>query len=85
MTGRRFQLLNRAYGIFHHQGAVYVTSGTALYHYTLTGTLVQKMYGDIGVGNRVLMCALSPAGDRVYVTNYHHLTLAMDATDIYIH
>ncbi|KAH3693675.1 hypothetical protein DPMN_081115 [Dreissena polymorpha] len=48
VNGRRFQLLHATYSIAHHQGALYVTSGTALYHYTLTGSLVKKLYEDTG-------------------------------------
>ena len=32
----------RSIGIAHHEGDMYVTSGTALYLYTLNGTLVKK-------------------------------------------
>ncbi|KAH3858363.1 hypothetical protein DPMN_100986 [Dreissena polymorpha] len=48
INGRSFQLSHGSVGIAHHQGALYVTSGTALYHYTLTGTLVKKMFEDTG-------------------------------------
>ncbi|KAH3848911.1 hypothetical protein DPMN_091295 [Dreissena polymorpha] len=33
-------------GIAHHQGKLYVTDSTALYHYTVDGRLVSKMYED---------------------------------------
>ncbi|KAH3873125.1 hypothetical protein DPMN_036351 [Dreissena polymorpha] len=46
MKGRRLQLPHECYGVAHHQGDLYVTSNTALYKYTLTGTLVNKMYED---------------------------------------
>ncbi|KAH3782186.1 hypothetical protein DPMN_160098 [Dreissena polymorpha] len=46
VNGRRFQLMHADAGIAHHQGALYVLSGTALYHYTLTGSLVKKLYED---------------------------------------
>ncbi|KAH3749055.1 hypothetical protein DPMN_183545 [Dreissena polymorpha] len=52
ITGRRFQLPHYVVGIAHHHGALYVSSGTALYHYTLTGTLVKKLYEDTGGGSR---------------------------------
>ncbi|KAH3869862.1 hypothetical protein DPMN_033033 [Dreissena polymorpha] len=41
---REFMLPHRVIGIAHHQGALYVTSGNALYHYALTGTLIKKLY-----------------------------------------
>ncbi|KAH3829128.1 hypothetical protein DPMN_131116 [Dreissena polymorpha] len=83
ITGSKFKLPHLADGIAHHCGALYITSGTALYHYTLTGTLVNKLFEDIGDGLRVVKCAVSLAGDRIYVTNYYQsklLTLAMDGT-----
>ncbi|KAH3749951.1 hypothetical protein DPMN_184467 [Dreissena polymorpha] len=44
--GRKLQLNHRCVGIAHHKDDLYVTSGTALYQYTLTGTLVKKLYED---------------------------------------
>ncbi|KAH3869841.1 hypothetical protein DPMN_033012 [Dreissena polymorpha] len=41
---RELELPHKALGIAHHQGALYVTSGKTLYHYTLTGTLIKKLY-----------------------------------------
>ncbi|KAH3796852.1 hypothetical protein DPMN_150427 [Dreissena polymorpha] len=46
ITGRKFQLPHG--GIAHHHGKLHITSGSALYHYTLTGTLVKKLYEDTG-------------------------------------
>ncbi|KAH3851989.1 hypothetical protein DPMN_094478 [Dreissena polymorpha] len=46
VKGRRLQLQHDCAGVAHHQGDLYVTSGQALYKYTLTGTLVNKMYED---------------------------------------
>ncbi|KAH3749289.1 hypothetical protein DPMN_183785 [Dreissena polymorpha] len=45
--GRKLQLPHAASDIVHHQGALYITSGHALYHYTLTGALVKKLYENI--------------------------------------
>ncbi|XP_052220176.1 uncharacterized protein LOC127837298 [Dreissena polymorpha] len=84
VNGRNVQLPHAANGIAHHQGALYITSRDALYHYTLTGTLVKKLYENRG-HLTVLKCALSPAGDRIYVTNYYQnklITLATDGTVI---
>ncbi|XP_052252512.1 uncharacterized protein LOC127859294 [Dreissena polymorpha] len=83
VNGRKLQLSHAAVGIAHHQGALYITSRTALYHYTMTGTLVKKLYEDMAGRSTVFKCALSPAADRVYVTNncQHKLfTLAMDGS-----
>ena len=46
VNGRKLQLPHAVAGIAYHRGALYLTSGTALYHYTLTGTLVRKLYED---------------------------------------
>ncbi|KAH3851911.1 hypothetical protein DPMN_094398 [Dreissena polymorpha] len=48
VNGRKFKLPLVATGIAHHLGALYITSGTALYHYNMTGTLVKKLYEDTG-------------------------------------
>ncbi|KAH3718011.1 hypothetical protein DPMN_060808 [Dreissena polymorpha] len=82
VNGRKLQLPHKAVGIAHHQGALYITSGTALYHYTLTGTLVKNLYEDrSGYGSTVYKCAVSPAGDKIYVTNYAQKKLITMATD----
>ncbi|KAH3739632.1 hypothetical protein DPMN_046286 [Dreissena polymorpha] len=68
-----------------HKGVLYITSGTALYHYNMTGTLVKKLFEDAGDSYTVFNCAVSPAGDRIYVTNFRQhklLTLATDETRI---
>ncbi|XP_052265573.1 uncharacterized protein LOC127868045 [Dreissena polymorpha] len=81
VNGRKLQLQHNAVGIAHHQGALYITSRTALYHYTLTGTLVKKIYEDAGGAVTVFKCALSPDGERIFVTNFTNhklLTLAKD-------
>ncbi|KAH3851953.1 uncharacterized protein LOC127874844 [Dreissena polymorpha] len=86
MKGRRLQLQHDCKGVAHHQGDLYVTSsGQALYKYTLTGTLVNKMYEDTSNSLTVWGCAVSPSGDRIYVTirNQHKLlTLAKDGAVI---
>ncbi|KAH3840079.1 hypothetical protein DPMN_113521 [Dreissena polymorpha] len=48
VNGRKLSLQHAAIGIAHHQGTLYVTSGTALYQYTLTGLHVKKLYEDAG-------------------------------------
>ncbi|KAH3749350.1 hypothetical protein DPMN_183847 [Dreissena polymorpha] len=44
--GSKLQLPHKCVGISHHEDALYVTSGCALYQYTLTGTVVKKLYED---------------------------------------
>ena len=48
VNGRKLQLPYKAAGICHHQGALYITALSALYHYTLTGDLVKMLYKDTG-------------------------------------
>ncbi|KAH3819421.1 uncharacterized protein LOC127881791 [Dreissena polymorpha] len=81
VNGRKLHLPHYALGIAHHQGALYITSGNALYHYNMTGTLVKKLYEDTGGSTAVFRCALSPDGERIFVTilsNHKLLTLAKD-------
>ncbi|KAH3710582.1 uncharacterized protein LOC127858404 [Dreissena polymorpha] len=83
VNGNKLQLPHVAVGIAHHRGKLYITSGTALFHYTLTGTLVKKLYENTEAGTTVYKCAVSPAGDKIYVTNYNQhkvLTLATDGS-----
>ncbi|KAH3799957.1 uncharacterized protein LOC127839332 [Dreissena polymorpha] len=81
MNGKKFQLLQESCGIAFHQGSLYVTSGTTLYCYTLTGSLVKTLFEDASGSYTVLKCAVSPAGDRIYVTNYDQHKLITLATD----
>ncbi|XP_052265799.1 uncharacterized protein LOC127868186 isoform X1 [Dreissena polymorpha] len=81
VNGRKFQLQHSATGIAHHQGALYITSRNALYHYNMTGKLVKKLYEDTGGITAVGKCAVSPAGDRIYVTNYDQHKLLTLTTD----
>ncbi|XP_052232901.1 uncharacterized protein LOC127845790 isoform X2 [Dreissena polymorpha] len=83
VSGRKILLQHDANGIAHHEGALYITSGTALYHYSMTGTLVKKLFEDARGSFTVFYCAVNPAGDRIYVTNlFQHklITLATDGT-----
>ncbi|KAH3749834.1 hypothetical protein DPMN_184349 [Dreissena polymorpha] len=45
--GWKLLLLYKSIGIANHEDDLYVTSGTALYQYTLTGTLVKKLHDGI--------------------------------------
>ncbi|KAH3792784.1 hypothetical protein DPMN_146283 [Dreissena polymorpha] len=42
----RLQLNHRCYGIAIHKGDLFVTSGTAVYQYTMTGRQVKTLYED---------------------------------------
>ncbi|XP_052223784.1 uncharacterized protein LOC127839440 isoform X2 [Dreissena polymorpha] len=59
----------------------FVTSGTALYKYSMTGDLLNKLYEDTSGDYTVWKCAANPSGDKIFVTNWSHnkvLTLAID-------
>ena len=43
---RILELEHNCVGIAHNQGNLYIIDGKALYHYTVDGRLVSKMYGD---------------------------------------
>ncbi|KAH3749470.1 hypothetical protein DPMN_183968 [Dreissena polymorpha] len=83
VTGGKLQLPHRCRGIAFHQDDLYITTWTALYKYTPNGTLANKMYEDKSGSNTVYMCAVSPTGDKLYITNnskYQLITLARDGS-----
>ncbi|KAH3824551.1 hypothetical protein DPMN_126388 [Dreissena polymorpha] len=83
---RKLRLEHSCYGIAHHQGDLFVTSGCALYKYSLSGELVSKLHqckSGTQVKCTVEKCAVSPTGDKLYITNSSQdklLTLAMDGS-----
>ncbi|KAH3720503.1 hypothetical protein DPMN_063402 [Dreissena polymorpha] len=82
---RILPLKHTCYGIAHQHGNLYITDGRALYHYTLDGRLVSKMYEDTSHQWIVTSCAVSPDGDRIYVTKEDSkqlVTLSRDGTVI---
>ncbi|XP_052259879.1 uncharacterized protein LOC127864229 [Dreissena polymorpha] len=82
VPGRRLQLRQDCYAIVHHKGDLFICSYTALYKYSLSGTLVCRLYEDTSASVTVYKCAVSPTGDRLYITGYQDklLTLARDGT-----
>ncbi|KAH3848921.1 hypothetical protein DPMN_091306 [Dreissena polymorpha] len=72
---RKLELQHYCLGIAHHQGNLYITDGKALYHYTVDGRLVSKMYEDTSAIMTVTSCALSPDGARIYVANVTSMQL----------
>ncbi|KAH3698269.1 hypothetical protein DPMN_085788 [Dreissena polymorpha] len=70
-------------GIASYKDDLYVTSGTALYHYKMTGSLVEKIYEDKSDNRTVWKCAVGLHGDKIFVTNTNKdclITLAMDGS-----
>ncbi|XP_052260516.1 uncharacterized protein LOC127864681 isoform X2 [Dreissena polymorpha] len=83
VSGRKFQLQHECRGIAHQNGDLFVTSGKDLYKYTLSGKLICRLYQDRSGDLTVYKCAVSPTGDRLYITSWSHdklLTLARDGT-----
>ncbi|KAH3754149.1 hypothetical protein DPMN_188811 [Dreissena polymorpha] len=83
MAERRLQLQHLCAGIAFHQGDLYITDYTVLYKYTLKGKLICKIYEDKSDTYTVCKCAVSPAGDMLYIINYFQnklLTLARDGS-----
>ncbi|KAH3894754.1 uncharacterized protein LOC127863609 [Dreissena polymorpha] len=81
--GRKLKLQHYCAGIAHNQSDLYICSGTALYKFTLSGELVCRLYEDSSADVTVFKCAVSPTGDRLYITSYWQdelLTLARDGT-----
>ncbi|XP_052235069.1 uncharacterized protein LOC127847287 isoform X8 [Dreissena polymorpha] len=83
VVGKKIQLQHFCKSIAFHQGDLYITSNTALYMYTLSGKFVSKMYEDTSGIETVVSCAVSPTGDKLYITNFPKdklLILAMDGS-----
>ncbi|KAH3879862.1 hypothetical protein DPMN_003770 [Dreissena polymorpha] len=82
VSGRKFQFQHKCTCITHHQGNLFVTSGQELYKYSLNGKLICRLYQDRSAALTVYKCAVSPTGDRLYITNWDNklLTLARDGT-----
>ncbi|KAH3749414.1 uncharacterized protein LOC127847627 isoform X1 [Dreissena polymorpha] len=83
VTGGKLQLKHACVGIACHQEDLYISDYTALYKYTLSGKQVSKMYEDKTGDFTVKACAVSPTGDKLYITNVSNkkvLTLARDGS-----
>ncbi|XP_052256838.1 uncharacterized protein LOC127862015 [Dreissena polymorpha] len=83
VKGRKLQLKHYCLGIAHNLQDLYLTSRNSLYKYSMKGTLLNKVYEDTSDDHTVMKCAVSPSGDKIFVTNQSHhkvLTLATDGT-----
>ncbi|XP_052247465.1 uncharacterized protein LOC127855711 [Dreissena polymorpha] len=83
VKGRKLQFQHYCYGIAHDLKDLYLTSGTALYKYSMSGALWKKLYEDRSGKFTVWKCAVSPSGEKIFVTDNSHskvLTLARDGT-----
>ncbi|XP_052235743.1 uncharacterized protein LOC127847704 [Dreissena polymorpha] len=88
VKGRKLKFKHYCYGIAYDKGDLFLTSGSALYKYSLDGKLVSKLHGDDTPNEStgdwtVAFCALSPTGDKLYITNsvlHQLLTLTRDGS-----
>ncbi|KAH3703844.1 hypothetical protein DPMN_078891 [Dreissena polymorpha] len=79
----KLPLQHKCRGIANLYGDLLVTSGTALYQYSLGGKLVIKLHKDESDQETVWSCAVSLTCDKLYLTNRSKdklLTLAMDGS-----
>ncbi|KAH3789370.1 hypothetical protein DPMN_167548 [Dreissena polymorpha] len=72
ITIKHIQLNHLCYGIAHHKGCMFVTSGTSLLQYTTDGRLVKKLYEDKSSNFSVVGVAVSSDGKMIYVTDFTH-------------
>ncbi|XP_052245445.1 uncharacterized protein LOC127854442 [Dreissena polymorpha] len=83
VKGRKLKFQHRCNGIAHNLQDLYLTSWNSIYKYSMKGALLNKVYEDTSDYYTVCMCAVSPSGDKIFVTNCSHhkvLTLATDGT-----
>ncbi|KAH3818807.1 hypothetical protein DPMN_120533 [Dreissena polymorpha] len=83
VLGKKLQLQQRCTGIAFQQEELFITADTALYKYTASGKQVSKMYEDTSDKYTVHRCAVSPTGDKLYITYTTQkklLTLARDGS-----
>ncbi|XP_052779304.1 uncharacterized protein LOC128216699 [Mya arenaria] len=70
VTTRKLSFSHDCYGATHHGNNLYISSRTALYVYTMTGKLVQKLYEDKSGNYTVMRIAISNDGKTIYITNH---------------
>ncbi|KAH3792737.1 tripartite motif-containing protein 45-like [Dreissena polymorpha] len=81
IQSKTLKLNHLCYGIAHHKGDMFVTSGTSLFKYATDGRLVKKLYDDKTAKYSVVGVAVSPNGNRIYLTDRHNgrlVTLNID-------
>ncbi|XP_052234465.1 uncharacterized protein LOC127847013 isoform X5 [Dreissena polymorpha] len=81
VMGKKLPLQHECRSIAFHQGDLYITSSNALFMYTLSGKFVSKMYEEPSGDLTVDSCAVSPTGDKLYITNYNKHKLLILARD----
>ncbi|KAH3700269.1 hypothetical protein DPMN_075243 [Dreissena polymorpha] len=77
----KLQFHHKCKGLTHSQGDLFICSVNSLYKYSLDGKRVCRLYED--KSDTVWKCAVSPLGDKLYISNNWQsklLTLARDGT-----
>ncbi|XP_052781550.1 uncharacterized protein LOC128218066 [Mya arenaria] len=69
VTTRKLSFIHRCFSAAHHGNNLYISSGTALYVYTMTGQLVKTLYEDRSGRNTVRRIVISEDGKTIYITN----------------
>ncbi|XP_052778639.1 uncharacterized protein LOC128216088 [Mya arenaria] len=69
VTTRKLSFKHRCYAAAYHGGLLYVSSGYALYVYTMSGQKVKKLYKDTDGDKTVVKFVLSNDGKTIYITN----------------
>ncbi|XP_052778641.1 uncharacterized protein LOC128216090 [Mya arenaria] len=76
---KKFIFSHECMSAAHHGGQLYISSGKALYVYTMSGQMVNRLYEDKSGGNTVWKCAISNDGETIYITNYNeHKVITLD-------
>ncbi|XP_052247084.1 uncharacterized protein LOC127855482 [Dreissena polymorpha] len=68
IKGKKLQFKHECIGIAHNLQDLYLTSGTALYKYSMKGALLNKLFEDESDFDTVHKCAVGPSGDKIFVT-----------------
>ncbi|KAH3818735.1 uncharacterized protein LOC127832094 [Dreissena polymorpha] len=77
--GSKLQLQHDCRGIVHHEGELFIYSGSVLFNYLLSGKIISELYEDRSMER----CAVSPTWDRLFRTTpsqHKLLALARDGT-----
>ncbi|XP_052779818.1 uncharacterized protein LOC128217040 isoform X1 [Mya arenaria] len=79
VTTSKLSFTHRCYAAAHHGGQLYISSGNALYVYTMSGKKVKKLYEGKSGGFTVQTCAISNDGKTIYITNNSkHQLISLD-------
>ncbi|XP_052778521.1 uncharacterized protein LOC128215961 [Mya arenaria] len=70
VTTKKLSFIHECFAAAHHGNSLYISSYTALYVYTMKGTLVKKLYEDNSGDDTVMRIAISNDGKTIYITNY---------------